>query len=710
MSQWSKRNRPNGARVTVMTPKSNENDGNAASSTDDSQADRVTNAKEQPLRICFNLCRQEQYHPNHGYKQLARKLRQSGVVETNKEDISLDRLLAFDIVVFASPQDALSDDDLQIIREYISKGGSVLLMLGDGHGGKYTYLNKFLSDWIDTTVNEDCVVHTVLHKYLHPKEVCVTSGVTNRAINRAAGKNVHGAMGGYTDGDNDRFASRDKSDFGSGGGVGILGRGNTVATLDRTVMNGPAAARAAPSSVDDADANKPSSLIFVYPYGLTFNANRPSIVLLSSGFMAYPLNRPIAVAWESPKRVELLGRRRQGKLLVTGSALIFEDAWLVKEENDKLATVLFDYLNHKIQLNQIDADEPDITDYNYLPDTAALAERLRVAVEQQDELPRDFTKLFELSAFKLDTDKIPNVMETYEKLNVKVEPLNLIPPEFQIPLPPFKPAVFPPIFHDPPAPALDLFDLDEEFAQERVRLSQLTNKCKAEDVEFYIMQAAEIMGVTKKLRSPRNRDPRALLDYIFRQIVHYKKGTSSGPARDSIHGTSTLSQPGHAAEDSHNSHTHRRGSEQAHFHINQDEHTAMAAAAATRMTRVIRVVSTGSATAGGSADSTPFHDNPHWTLMLEADFAAGTIQGSLSLHDGSMRFPAQEVRVEGDIKQPDEREYPMEWGVVLVNTNGEQEIFVFVGIIKGDQLRGLCERGGGGTGTSQSFSYLIEDL
>ena len=38
-------------------------------------------------------------------------------------------------------------------------------------------------------------------------------------------------------------------------------------------------------------------------------------------------------------------------------------------------------------------------------------------------------------------------------------------------------AQFAPTLADPPAPALDLYDLDEHFANERVRLAQLANKC-----------------------------------------------------------------------------------------------------------------------------------------------------------------------------------------------------------------------------------------
>jgi len=38
--------------------------------------------------------------------------------------------------------------------------------------------------------------------------------------------------------------------------------------------------------------------------------------------------------------------------------------------------------------------------------------------------------------------------------------------------------VFPPQFRELPAPCLDLFDLDEQFSSEKVRLAQQTNKCK----------------------------------------------------------------------------------------------------------------------------------------------------------------------------------------------------------------------------------------
>ena len=87
-------------------------------------------------------------------------------------------------------------------------------------------------------VNSDAVVRTVYYKYLHPKEVYVSTGVVNRELNRAAGK----------------------------------GKGK------------------------DATGKETSEeqLAFVYPYGSTMNVQKPAIPILASGYISYPLNRPVA--------------------------------------------------------------------------------------------------------------------------------------------------------------------------------------------------------------------------------------------------------------------------------------------------------------------------------------------------------------------------------------------------------------------------------
>lgn len=53
-----------------------------------------------------------------------------------------------------------------------------------------------------------------------------------------------------------------------------------------------------------------------------------------------------------------------------------------------------------------------ISDYTVLPDTAALSEQLRVCLQEGEENPRDFTKLFDTSLYQLDTTALPSVIKS----------------------------------------------------------------------------------------------------------------------------------------------------------------------------------------------------------------------------------------------------------------------------------------------------------
>ncbi|XP_043566602.1 intraflagellar transport protein 52 homolog isoform X2 [Chiloscyllium plagiosum] len=255
------------------------------------------------------------------------------------------------------------------------------------------------------------------------------------------------------------------------------------------------------------------ALTFVYPFGATLSVMKPAIAVLSTGSVCFPLNRPILAFYYS--------KLQGGKLAVLGSCHMISDQYLDKEENGKIMDVVFQWLTtNEIQLNQIDAEDPEISDYTMLPDTAKLSERLRVCLQEGDENPRDFTTLFDMSVFKLDTMALPKVITAYEQLNVKHESLQLIQPQFETPLPTLQPAVFPPSFRELPAPTLDLFDLDETFSSEKVRLAQLTNKCTDDDLEFYVRKCGDILGVTNRQDS---RSAKEILEHIFFQVVEFKK-------------------------------------------------------------------------------------------------------------------------------------------------------------------------------------------
>ena len=147
---------------------------------------------------------------------------------------------------------------------------------------------------------------------------------------------------------------------------------------------------------------------------------------------------------------------------------------------------------------------------------------MRCCLQESDDVTKDFTSLFDDNLFKFDTSLIPEAVGLYAQLDVKHEPLSLIPPQFEHPLPPLLPAVFPPSLREPPPPALDLFDLDDQFASDKVRLAHLTNKCNDEDLEYFIKEAGELLGVNAQLR-PEARTARHVLAQIFKQVAAWKK-------------------------------------------------------------------------------------------------------------------------------------------------------------------------------------------
>jgi len=232
---------------------------------------------------------------------------------------------------------------------------------------------------------------------------------------------------------------------------------------------------------------------FVYPNGCTLNVAPGATCLLSSGHLTFPVNRPTGAIWEASKPSP--DTNVKGRLAVLGAVQMFDDEHLEMEHNEIVQQIIFQWLLREadIPIHQQDADYPDLHEYDQLPDTAGLAGRLRSCLQESDSVPRDFTKLFDDKLFKFDTNLIPEAYELYTKTRVPKAPLTLIQPQFEVPLPPLNAAVFPPQLREQPCPALDLYDLDDEFASERIRLAQLSNKCTQDDLEYYINEATNIV-------------------------------------------------------------------------------------------------------------------------------------------------------------------------------------------------------------------------
>jgi len=420
--------------------------------------------------ICFDCSKREIFTPSSGLKSLRRKLQSSYKINHNKDGITLDRLRESSLFVIAGPREKFTGAEFEAMKTYLHEGGSMLITLGEGGEGSFNTNINYLTEEFGIAVNADAVVRTVYHKYTHPKEVHIQGGVLNRAIDQAAGKT-------------------------------------------------PVSTGAAVPPITESAPQQ--SLAFTYPYGASLFVQKPAFAALSSGHLALPLNRPVCALWSGKPRQPAVP---PGRICVLGSSYVLHDDWLEKDDNSKLIDVLLRWLTHAdgISMDSIDAEDEDISEYHHLPDTESLAERVRCCLQESEDVTKDFTSLFDDNLFRFDTSLIPEAVQMYSQLDVQHEPLSLIPPQFEQPLPPLLPSVFPPSLREPPPPALDLFDLDEQFASEKVRLAHLTNKCNDDDLEYFIREAGDLLGVSQNLK-PDQRDARHVISHIFKQIVAWKK-------------------------------------------------------------------------------------------------------------------------------------------------------------------------------------------
>ncbi|CAH8873509.1 unnamed protein product [Trichobilharzia szidati] len=420
----------------------------------------VTCMRAEDNTIVFNQTKKEVFTLNQHFSEISRHLKSSWKVVVNKDDITYERLSIVKLFVIPGATEKFSATEFNALKKYIENGGSLLVLMGENGETKYTTNINFLLEQFGIMVNSDTVLRTSYFKYYHPKEALIPNGILNRAIAEAAGKSF--------------------------------------------VVN------------TQEDVSHKQALQFLYPYGATLNVAKPAVALLSSGSVAFPLNRPVLATCK-------LSSNKGGTLAVVGSTAMFTDAYINKEDNFKIFEFLFRYLtSDSIKLNSIDAEDPEIETYYQVPDITSLASSLKSCLQDSDELPQNSNSYFDQGLFSMDTGLVPKAIQAYEKLHVKHEPLSLITPQFETPLPPVQPAVFPPNFREPGPPALELFDLDEQFSTAKARLAQVTNKCNEEDLEYYIHECGNILGVSQKLPADKQTS-RVILEVIFNELVEFKK-------------------------------------------------------------------------------------------------------------------------------------------------------------------------------------------
>ncbi len=385
-----------------------------------------------------------------------------------KKEFKLEKIKTANIFIIGEPKQLFTPEEIEILKKYIEEGGNILILQGEGGDSKNnTNLNDLLKDY-GIQFHSDSVVRTSYYKYLHPKECFIDT------------LKVH-----------PEFLKTIKS----------VNKKKKIDLLDN----------------DDNDDDDDSLLKIIYPFGqsIDINQNAKNVgVVFNSGIISYPLNRPLCVCANS--------KSGKGKICLLGSIKFINNDYIDKEENRKVIEGILKWLLGITNPGlTIQSKEVLINNYTYIPNIISLSDKIKSCLEEAKEPPRNFNDLYDMSLFKIDNNLVPESIELYDKLNVKHEILSIIPPQFETPLPPLQLAVFDPIIKDFQVPNLELFDLDEQFASEKIKLAQVTNKCNDEDLEYYIKECSDILGISGKIDN--NDDPKAVLAYVMKELINYKK-------------------------------------------------------------------------------------------------------------------------------------------------------------------------------------------
>nr|AAL61822.1 raft-like protein [Tetrahymena thermophila] len=424
--------------------------------------------------IVFNASKKEAGNPSTNIKKIIKKYKETYQCGRNIEDFTQDRLKMASLVIFFCPKEMSTREEFDALKQYLESGGRVLVLSSEGGGHKNrTNINFFLEQY-GISINNDCVVRTAFYKYFHPKETYVHSGILNEEVTRVA----NGLP---------KETKRPQNTF----------LQNVIGKDD-----------------EEDEYQKEQSRVgldFVYAFGATLTVQQPAHAILGSGPLSYPSNRPVSA---------IVQTKNNGRLAVIGSFEMFTDEYFDNEDNSKIFDFFIKYLLTNECEFEFSPKEPDV-EYFKVPDIAELADNLKSCLQESDPLPFDSKQLFMTDLFKYDVDLVPEAVKLYETLGVKHDPLALIVPQFETPLLGLVSAVFPPILKELAPPSLELFDLDDEFASEKVRLAQLTNKCNNSELDYYIKESGDILGVTDKVKN--KHDAKAILRYVLEELINFKK-------------------------------------------------------------------------------------------------------------------------------------------------------------------------------------------
>lgn len=336
----------------------------------------------------------------------------------NKDQLKLQKLKQAKLLVFAGPTAAFKPEDVSVIHQYVDQGGNVLFLAQDG-GDKSSRsnLNQVLSRYGIALANNS-VIRTTYFKYFHPKEVLVTNGLLHEDFLR---------MTEREDTENHPMPS-------------LSGAGS-----------------------DDKEPHENRTypgFKFVFPFGTALTLKAPAVPLLTTGSVSFPVNAHVFAQ-------STLGA---GQVFVAGSWQVFADGYFDAEENAKILDFILNQVRRS-KTRRPFQPEKDVSleagnSAGPAPNIEALSEKLKNCIHETPDISHNFLSQFKHKLFEADFRHLPDAVELYKRLNIPYAPLKTIDPIFETPMLGLTPSVFPPILVELETPRLELFDLDDEFANQ----------------------------------------------------------------------------------------------------------------------------------------------------------------------------------------------------------------------------------------------------
>lgn len=321
--------------------------------------------------------------------------------------------------MFAGPTAPFKPEEMQVIDQYVEQGGNMLFLSQDG-GDKTSRsnLNQVLAKY-GIGVSNNSVIRTTYFKYFHPKEALVTNGMLHEDFRRVANK--------------------------------------------EEAEHQPTASPALNLNTDDREPHESQSyqgFKFVYPYGTSLTVKAPAVPILSTGSVCFPVNSYVFAQCA----------HGAGNIFVMGSWQVFSDSYFDLEENSKIFDFILSFIKPDKSHRAFQPDKDLVVESGNgrtsVPNIEALSEKLKCCIQESPDISHNFLSQFKHKLFEANFNHLPESLELYKKMNIPYGPLKLISPIFETPMLGLTPSVFPPILVDLEPPKLELFDLDDEFANQ----------------------------------------------------------------------------------------------------------------------------------------------------------------------------------------------------------------------------------------------------